>query len=58
MDVLDVSDCEKLSPRLDAVMKAHAENTQLAALLEKRIAALMEKHATHVCLYLCAETVN
>lgn len=39
---------EKLTPRLGAVMKAHTEDLKLAASLEKRIANLMEKHATHV----------
>lgn len=39
---------EKLAPRLDAAMKAHTEDVKLAASLEKRIATLMEKHATHV----------
>jgi len=40
------SDYETLQPRLDALLKAHEEDIILA--LEKRIAALVERHATHV----------
>ena len=42
------SDYETLQPRLDALLKAHQEDIVLAASLEKRIAALVERHATHV----------
>jgi hypothetical protein len=41
-------DYETLQPRLDALLKAHQEDIRLAASLEKRIAALVDRHATHV----------
>jgi len=43
-----LADYEILQPRLDALLKAHQEDIRLAASLEKRIAALVERHATHV----------
>ena len=41
-------DHEKLRPRLDALIAAHHEDLVLAASLEKRIATLMDRHATYV----------
>lgn len=43
-----LADYESLQPRLDALLKAHQEDIKLATLLEKRIAALVDRHATHV----------
>ncbi|KAG0709353.1 hypothetical protein DFH29DRAFT_226836 [Suillus ampliporus] len=43
-----LADYETLQPRLDALLKAHQEDIRLAASLEKRIAGLVERHATHV----------
>ncbi|KAG1770707.1 hypothetical protein EDD22DRAFT_977084 [Suillus occidentalis] len=43
-----LADYEALQPRLDALLKAHQEDIKLATLLEKRIAALIDRHATHV----------
>lgn len=43
-----LADYEALQPRLDALLKAHQEDIKLATLLEKRIAALVDRHATHV----------
>ncbi|PPQ74334.1 hypothetical protein CVT24_000688 [Panaeolus cyanescens] len=39
---------EQLRPRLDALIKAHAEDLELATSLELRIASLVERHATYV----------
>jgi len=41
-------DYEELRPRLDILMRAHKEDLKQAASLEKRIAAIMERHTTHV----------
>ena len=46
-----LSDYEALQPRLGALLKAHQEDIKLAASLEKRIAGLVERHATHVRVY-------
>ncbi|KAG2132763.1 hypothetical protein DEU56DRAFT_889108 [Suillus clintonianus] len=43
-----LADYETLQPRLDALLKAHQEDIRLAASLEKRIAVLVDRHATHV----------
>ncbi|KAJ6591549.1 hypothetical protein DFH09DRAFT_907617 [Mycena vulgaris] len=43
-----LGDYEALQPRLDALLKAHHDDLQLAASLEKRVARLMESHATQV----------
>ncbi|KAG2157754.1 uncharacterized protein EDB93DRAFT_1124455 [Suillus bovinus] len=43
-----LADYESLQPRLDALLLAHQEDIRLAASLEKRIAILVDKHATHV----------
>ncbi|KAJ7281496.1 hypothetical protein C8J57DRAFT_76989 [Mycena rebaudengoi] len=43
-----LGDYEALQPRLDALLKAHHEDLELAASLEKRVAKLMEAHATQV----------
>ncbi|KAJ7116013.1 hypothetical protein C8R44DRAFT_628699 [Mycena epipterygia] len=43
-----LGDYEALQPRLDALLKAHHEDLELAASLEKRVARLMEGHATQV----------
>ncbi|KAF8916314.1 hypothetical protein CPB85DRAFT_1374736 [Mucidula mucida] len=39
---------EALEPRLEALMKAHDEDLAMAAALEKRIASIMERHATQI----------
>ncbi|TFY67576.1 hypothetical protein EVJ58_g1541 [Rhodofomes roseus] len=39
---------KELQPRLNALMKAHEEDAQLAIQLEKRIAGLMDRYATRV----------
>ena len=39
---------EELQPRLDALVKAHEEDMQMATELESRIARLMERYATNV----------
>ncbi|KAF8871282.1 hypothetical protein CPB84DRAFT_1716721 [Gymnopilus junonius] len=41
-------DYEKFEPRLNALVEAYDENSKLAASLEVRIAALVERHATYV----------
>jgi len=41
-------DYEGLRTRLDSLLKAHKEDRRIATSLEKRIAGLMERHATHV----------
>lgn len=46
--LMDTAGHEALRSRIDVLMHAHTEDIKQAALLEKRIAALMEKHATHV----------
>ncbi|KII87378.1 hypothetical protein PLICRDRAFT_125405 [Plicaturopsis crispa FD-325 SS-3] len=43
-----LADFEPLKPRLEALIKAHEEDDKLAASLERRIAHLMERHATQV----------
>jgi len=43
-----LADFEELTPRLDTLLKAQMEDLELAATLEKRIALLMDRHATHV----------
>ncbi|KAJ7623189.1 hypothetical protein FB45DRAFT_752387 [Roridomyces roridus] len=43
-----LGDYEALQPRLDALLKAHGEDVERAAALEKRVARLMESHATQV----------
>ncbi|EGN96793.1 hypothetical protein SERLA73DRAFT_75652 [Serpula lacrymans var. lacrymans S7.3] len=45
-----VAEYQTYRPRLDAVLEAREEDVKTASALEKRIAALMEKHATHVSL--------
>ena len=42
---------EALQPRLEALLKAHDEDLQTAAELEKRIALLMDRYATNVSLF-------
>lgn len=41
---------EKLQPRLQALFMAHEENAKLATSLEARIASLVQRHGTYVCL--------
>lgn len=41
---------EQLEPRLDALLALHRADTELAVSLEKRIASLVERHATQVCI--------
>ncbi|KAJ7832929.1 hypothetical protein B0H13DRAFT_2111789 [Mycena leptocephala] len=43
-----LGDYETFQPRLDALLKAHREDLELVASLEKRVARLMESHATQV----------
>ncbi|KAJ6610211.1 hypothetical protein B0H10DRAFT_2166111 [Mycena sp. CBHHK59/15] len=43
-----LGDYEALQPRLDALLKSHHEDLELASSLEKRVAKLMETHATQV----------
>ncbi|KDR80755.1 hypothetical protein GALMADRAFT_207733 [Galerina marginata CBS 339.88] len=44
----NLPDYENLEPRLKAVLVGHEENAKLAASLEIRISALVERHATYV----------
>jgi len=43
-----LADHEALQPRLQALLVAQEQDMSLAASLEKRIASLVERHATHV----------
>ncbi|KAJ7252795.1 hypothetical protein B0H12DRAFT_1117869 [Mycena haematopus] len=43
-----LGDYETFQPRLDVLLKAHRQDLDLVASLEKRVARLMESHATHV----------
>jgi len=43
-----LADYEALQPRLQALLAAREEDVKLAASLEKRVASLVERHATHV----------
>ncbi|KAJ7446677.1 hypothetical protein FB451DRAFT_1412098 [Mycena latifolia] len=43
-----LEDYAALQPRLDALLKAHDDDLQFAASLEKRVAKLMESHTTQV----------
>ncbi|KAF9466065.1 hypothetical protein BDZ94DRAFT_1188032 [Collybia nuda] len=43
-----LADYEPLQSRLDDLLNAHQKDLEIAASLEKRIATLMERHATHV----------
>ena len=43
-----LGDYEALQPRLEALLKAHDEDTRMAADLERRIALLMDHYATNV----------
>jgi len=43
-----LAEYEALQPRLDALLKAHQEDLEIASSLEKRVARLMENHATQV----------
>lgn len=45
------SDYEVLQPRLHALLAAQEHDMKLAACLEKRIATLVERHATHVSCF-------
>ncbi|KAJ7694912.1 hypothetical protein B0H14DRAFT_3100584 [Mycena olivaceomarginata] len=47
-DMQEIEALEKKGPRLDALLKAHREDLDLVASLEKRVARLMEGHATQV----------
>lgn len=46
------SDYEALQPRLRVLLAAQEQDMKLAASLEKRIATLVERHATHVSCFL------
>lgn len=46
-------DYEALQPRLEILLKSHQEDARLTASLEKRVDALMERHATHVRIRFC-----
>jgi hypothetical protein len=52
------ADYEALRPRLEALLKTHEEDLALAASLEKRMAALMERHSTQVCLESSARSLS
>nr|GAT43596.1 predicted protein [Mycena chlorophos] len=43
-----LADYEHLRPRLDALLKAYEEDADRVSALEKRVATLMESHATQV----------
>ncbi|KZT65785.1 hypothetical protein DAEQUDRAFT_676262 [Daedalea quercina L-15889] len=43
-----LTEYKDLQPRLNALLKAHEEDAQMAARLEKRIAGLMDRYATRV----------
>ncbi|KAK0488949.1 hypothetical protein IW261DRAFT_1442412 [Armillaria novae-zelandiae] len=43
-----LADYEQLQPRLDTLRKSYGENIEHAARLEKRIAAILERHSTQV----------
>ncbi|TFK51890.1 hypothetical protein OE88DRAFT_1628611 [Heliocybe sulcata] len=43
-----LADYQALQPRLDALMKAHDEDVKMARDLERRVAKLMERYASHV----------
>ncbi|EIW79367.1 hypothetical protein CONPUDRAFT_167124 [Coniophora puteana RWD-64-598 SS2] len=43
-----LADYKALEPRLEALITAHEEDVELAASLEQRIAALVDRHSTHV----------
>ena len=45
-------DYEALQPRLHALLAAQEQDMTLAASLEKRIATLVKRHATHVSCFL------
>lgn len=49
-------DHEVLRPRLEALLKLHDENQEMAAQLEQRIAGLVDKHATSVSALLSRVT--
>ena len=50
---LSSADYEALKPRLQALLKAQEEDAARASSLERRVANLMERHATNVsCLSL------
>jgi hypothetical protein len=51
------SDYEALQPRLHALLAAQEQDMKLAACLEKRIATLVERHATHVSCFLIDATL-
>ncbi len=46
-----LGDYEALQPRLEALLKAHNEDLQTAADLERRIALLMDRYATNVSVH-------
>jgi hypothetical protein len=51
------ADHEALQPRLDALLDAYEKDLERATSLEKRVASLMERHATHVriCVFFCGD---
>ena len=53
-----VIDHEPLQPRLQALVMAHEEDLAKAASLEKRIGALLEQHATKVCMHVSMLPLN
>ena len=48
--ILGFIDYEDLQPRLKVVLDAYEEDVRLANSLESRIASLVERHTTYVCL--------
>jgi Cu+-exporting ATPase len=47
---------EMLRPRLQALLTAYEEDAKLVASLETRIASLVQRHGTYVCLFLSDST--
>lgn len=47
-----LTEYETLQPRLDALLEAHEDDLRKASDLEQRIARLMDRYATRVCLHL------
>jgi len=45
---ITITEYEALQPRLDAILQTHTEDIRLADDLERRIALIMERHASQV----------
>lgn len=58
LTMISLTDYEALQPRLRTLLDAYQKDFELATSLEKRVASLMERHATHVgklLLLICLE---